>query len=97
MGVYVPNMEMPERCEKCFFKTYCVSRIYSKDRPYDCPLIFVPPHGRLIDASTKITVEGYDEYQEEGWEEEMTVDDLLNQCCDFFTEVPTIIPEEEDK
>lgn len=55
MGIYLPNMEMPKNCEACelakHFDGYqendCPFNAFSY---YDCPLIPVPPHGRLIDA-----------------------------------------------
>lgn len=56
MGIYLPNMEMPKNCEACelakHFDGYqendCPFNAFSY---YDCPLIPVPPHGRLIDAN----------------------------------------------
>lgn len=57
MGVYI-NMEMPKSCPECPLadeivhcpltgKTYNWGLI---ERASDCPLVNVPPHGRLIDA-----------------------------------------------
>lgn len=56
MGVYI-KMEMPENCAlcpvwdagNCLVATEAVICEYTK-RPFDCPLVPVPPHGRLIDA-----------------------------------------------
>ena len=61
MSVLVKNMEMPISCADCLFKTLSptgesivcdiiLSTVPWEDRPFDCPLIEVPPHGRLIDA-----------------------------------------------
>ena len=51
MGVYIKGMEMPKRCGGCFLRVgECKQRIYMEDRPHDCPLVHVPPHGRLVDA-----------------------------------------------
>ena len=64
MGVYI-NMEMPKSCFQCEFRTkidpdnlMCIisqktfeerfCHIESRDK--SCPLVPVPPHGRLIDA-----------------------------------------------
>lgn len=51
------KMEMPKNCEECLLCGFVScnvtgQRIYSTtlDRLPDCPLIEVPPHGRLIDA-----------------------------------------------
>lgn len=64
MGIYIKGMEMPTSCNECFVKpVFCPSirgRMGSDTAPYtwipanykhdDCPLVPVPPHGRLIDA-----------------------------------------------
>lgn len=53
MGVYIPNMQVPKTCGKCLLVGWhyvfdcrldeCDTRMQS------CPLVEVPPHGRLID------------------------------------------------
>lgn len=56
MAVLIEGMEMPKNCEACeiakHFDGYqendCPFNAFSY---YDCPLIPVPPHGRLIDAN----------------------------------------------
>lgn len=58
MGVYIPNMEMPDGCVVCPFfienrhdrgdDSLC--RASRKEVKCGCPLVPVPPHGRLIDA-----------------------------------------------
>ena len=65
MGVYINGMEMPKTCDDCkAFVCYrqwagdsgdCFCGITKSDakdgvRNADCPLVPVPPHGRLIDA-----------------------------------------------
>ena len=66
MGVYIKGMEMPETCYECpcgdneFYECMATKgRIsYHHDefgypdgeRQEWCPLVLVPPHGRLIDA-----------------------------------------------
>ena len=61
MGVYIRGMEMPKNCGECLFKhlsptgesIVCdldLSTVSWESRPFDCPLVPVPPHGRLIDA-----------------------------------------------
>ena len=65
MGVYIKGMEMPSCCEKCPVNTkdafggigcrvtgYIPLRKADQDFPNWCPLVPVPPHGRLIDADT---------------------------------------------
>lgn len=65
MGVYIKGMEMPTRCGRCdmcvkevdgdidYHYECCITaaRIDNLgDKMEDCPLVPVPPHGRLIDA-----------------------------------------------
>lgn len=48
MGVYVKGMEMPKTCDDCFLPLrYCPHAMKPNG---ECPLIPVPPHGRMIDA-----------------------------------------------
>ena len=64
MSILIPGMEMPKRCKGCQFAGFggirselsvCMftgesQSILSHERMSKCPLIHVPPHGRLIDA-----------------------------------------------
>ena len=65
MSVLIKGMEMPKSCEKCPFCIVnrhdrgddSLCRLINKEvftfmrsLPQDCPLVPVPPHGRLIDA-----------------------------------------------
>lgn len=65
MSILIKGMEMPTRCEDCFcFRrnaehdyAYCnISSVnvlgHGNARLNNCPLVPVPPHGRLIDADT---------------------------------------------
>ena len=67
MSVLIKGMEMPTSCESCPCKTsdafgglgcqatgYIPLRKANQDRPDWCPLVPVPPHGRLIDADALI-------------------------------------------
>lgn len=70
MSILIQGIEMPETCDDCPFPY--VSASYDKymecplskyeptalKRNDDCPLVEVPPHGRLIDA---------DELINDGW------------------------------
>lgn len=62
MGVYI-NIEIPTTCEKCNLESFCDKWIEARKmcgklkfgakaniRHPECPLIPIPPHGRLIDA-----------------------------------------------
>lgn len=61
MGVYIKGMKMPKSCDDCILTNgitcYAVPEYKedgvvgrTDDRPNWCPLVPVPPHGRLIDA-----------------------------------------------
>ena len=49
MSILIHDMEMPKNCIECHARC----RLYLNGRKFrhpDCPLIELPPHGRLIDA-----------------------------------------------
>lgn len=58
MDILIKNMEMPYSCEYCPIYDYdeklCRQEPLGVDKRYTrdngCPLVEVPPHGRLIDA-----------------------------------------------
>lgn len=64
MTILIKGMEMPDRCANCPFMdgedSWCTAipfkaldGVYKygiKDKPSWCPLVPIPPHGRLIDA-----------------------------------------------
>ena len=61
MSVLICGMEMPTSCCNCLLAklsptgqtlicNYTLSTVPWDDKPFDCPLIEIPPHGRLIDA-----------------------------------------------
>lgn len=67
MGIYIKKMEMPESCYYCPFADGVWQKdkrclINGKEMPRDgrdvqqnhinCPLIEIPPHGRLIDVES---------------------------------------------
>lgn len=59
-------------------------KVAIQGRPSDCPLIEVPPHGRLIDADALLEV--FDEgYNDSTWWFESKVEDA-----------PTVIPSDKD-
>ena len=57
-GIYIPNMEMPTTCYDncpCQSLHWCnvlkeITEPMTGKRIDNCPLVPVPPHGRLIDA-----------------------------------------------
>ena len=60
MEIYIKGMEMPKSCRDCGIEQegfwcgaldgYQNTRCFTNERREDCPLVPVPPHGRLIDA-----------------------------------------------
>ena len=55
MSVYIKGMEMPKNCDSCMFSRRSIHNIdwcvlTEEDIPCACPLVPIPPHGRLIDA-----------------------------------------------
>ncbi|MBQ2641331.1 MAG: hypothetical protein IJG15_04965 [Lachnospiraceae bacterium] len=95
MSVYIPGIEMPESCQDCIFCSfetdyeddcYFVCHAipkqiipFSSERQEECPLIPVPPHGRLIDADALIIDlmdRGIEGLQTDDWHEiQQTVED----------------------
>jgi len=106
MGVYVFDMEMPRSCNECRFSVngFCraspklaVGAAMSKrERTNYCPLVYVPPHGRLIDADalTKMcremqSIEWNKKASPYSWEH--AYEEFENDIFD----APTIIPAED--
>lgn len=97
MGIYIKKMEMPESCYYCPFADGVWQKdkrclINGKEMPRDgrdvqqnhinCPLVPVPPHGRLIDADALDSSET----------------DYLGNHFVYLVDIddaPTIIPAEE--
>ena len=103
MGVYIRGMEMPTSCLECrlYNDPWCMAKnrnqwrtAYNRppkgERQNDCPLVPVPPHGRLIDGDvaeaicfTNEDADGKDFY------------DGILYAAEFIRQQPTIIEAEE--
>lgn len=91
-GIYIKGMEMPDNCTRCDYiglnvAVGCQVMSGTNGRAVDCPLIFVPDHGRLIDA---------DAIQ---WIETKTIEDNIPVSIlikEQLESVPTIIPADKD-
>lgn len=69
MSVLIKGMEMPKSCSDCpledpydGYNCRITGRGYNWgliERPSDCPIIWVPPHGRLIDADALIDIKDF--------------------------------------
>lgn len=99
MSILIKGMEMPDRCSRCaaaFPDGVGWSCPLIKGRPNidnqngrrkDCPLVEIPPHGRLIDADAL-----REDWLENG-QNEYVYD--TNAFLDSLDNAPTIIPAEE--
>ena len=97
MSILIKGMEMPTSCDNCWalddYGDYPRCRITEEQRGYNfrirekrmdkCPLVPVPPHGRLIDADA-LQVEMMEMVSLGIYGEE--------DCIDAVIEAPTIIP-----
>lgn len=52
MSILIEGMEMPTSCVDCRFhkSIYCTLTDICTNTAQGCPLVPIPPHGRLIDA-----------------------------------------------
>ena len=67
-GIYIKGMGMPKSCRDCGIEQegfwcgaldgYQNTRCFTNERREDCPLVPVPPHGRLIIEDGEIVAEG---------------------------------------
>lgn len=101
MGIYIPGMEMPKSCWDCYFQDCgncrlnghkVVDKCIIEDRiDDDCPLVNVPPHGRLgdLDALKAKAIE-----RSEKCGDLVNVLDKVITAYDIKT-APTVIPAEE--
>ena len=81
MSILIKKMEMPKGCWACpfavckYYECLFTKKSYNwglTTRPSGCPLIEVPPHGRLIDADVLMTEfmdSDLDHLQRDDWRE----------------------------
>ena len=103
MSILIKGMEMPTNCYVCPFCDYVSARCDAvKGTPYTppnryevtaewCPLIELPPHGRLIDADVleKVMSEGIAPSEKDGGFKHPF--DIIRAVAN----APTIIPADE--
>lgn len=91
MSILIKGMEMPTSCYECAIKSwdgeydvcpFSGIRALSIGIQNDCPLVPVPPHGRLIDADA-LKADGFNESGR-----------MFISNAQIF-DAPTIIPAEE--
>jgi len=88
-GIYIPGVEMPASCYKCGVSCNLVSHIVRNMHPFwryeKCPLVPVPDHGRLIDASVLM---------EKCMKEDTFLAEMLFRK---LSNAPTIIPADKEE
>ena len=94
MSILIKGMEMPKNCDDCMLGSDC-PHDQSMDgykmqggRPRTCPLIPVPPHGRLIEA---------DEFYDALCMDDRTSIVEAMHVQSILQEAPTIIPAERSE
>lgn len=109
MGVYIKSMEMPASCAECALNYDCFKCIVTgtlffdhkhhfffddeMTRLYNCPLVLVPPHGRLIDADKQdAQIEALIERHLHGYTKSTW--DFVCELRDILKHNPTVIPKE---
>ena len=114
MGIYIKGMKMPSCCMFCPISNasgcgmmnppvLMTSKEMLADRPDWCPLVPVPPHGRLIDADEAIspmekTFEDFDEtFKGFPKPERKFVKGIQNGFIKYIKDQPTVIPAEEEQ
>lgn len=86
MSVLINGMEMPKTCDECFLPLrYCD---YAMKPDGKCPLVPVPPHGRLIDADAM-----QDEWFRLNFDRKISDGTLAYWNCQL-SKMPTIIEAE---
>ena len=112
MGIYIKDMKMPTSCSECTFCGYYGNGEHMCDvtenvieygsglakRREDCPLVEVPPHGRLIDADELIAKQEEDAEIFMGstnYGDKVRYDESMNAVANIVN-APTVIPADKD-
>lgn len=91
MSILIKGMEMPTSCDDCFLPLrYCP---YAMKPNGKCPIVPVPPHGRLIDADALLEhmMKIHDKWKMEGHYTPTTDDEIMT------INMPTIIEAEGEE
>ena len=107
MGIYIKGMQMPKNCHSC---PMCLMRFCqagdrelseqetrpNAKRPEDCPLIPVPPHGRLIDETDVIN--HFVELANDPWNQNVCTSwsNAFAEAAGDICDMPTIIEAEAE-
>ena len=97
MSILIRGMEMPTNCDDCSLDFDCPHN-QSIDgykmqggRPRTCPLVYIPPHGRMIDAD-KI---GLTDFEIILCQKGNPFKNALEMLLEKIENAPTIIPADE--
>ena len=105
MSILIKGISMPKNCADCIFcvNNWCVinSRLHhikgAEETTQYCPLIEVPPHGRLIDANAlKADIEAHADTYTNCDHLDFVATGLLCAIWDVVN-APTIIEAEEEE
>ena len=102
-GIYIPNMKKPTKCGECpcfceeyyYCKAADIEDAYYSGAPDDCPLVPVPPHGRLVDARY-IRDAIIQKWMDKAGDSHMYKCGM-EDAYEVIRNAPTIIPAEEDE
>lgn len=112
MSVLIKGMEMPKNCDSCpcYYETEGAWRnecevlqrehYITDERPDWCPLVEIPPHGRLIDADALRLLYDFSGYKPTG---DMTEEEFDRLMCRLpviranIDDAPTIIEAEGER
>lgn len=105
MSVYIKGFPLPNNCGACPLRlAWCRERIYMVTRPERCPLVPVPPHGRLIDEThLNMLIHTAKEIHANEKHDFCNAFDSNGQVCtewwcveDMIENAPTIIPADKE-
>ena len=105
-SIIIKGMEMPTSCCQCPFNMYLCKRGYEyllehpslyDERAEDCPLVSLPPHGRLIDADALRQTMYHEAFETDSamqkWDSGCWIRYKMFESAE--ENAPTIIPAEE--
>lgn len=106
--ILIRGMEMPKNCKHCKFRKTELQEdpdwcLISEESLFelaenDCPLIELPPHGRLIDADELIAKQEEDAEIFMGstnYGDKVRYDEAMNAVANIVN-APTVIPADKD-
>ena len=92
MSILIKGVEMPTCCSDCDIPCDRWMDVEDGNRSDECPLVTVPPHGRLIDADS-LMKEGWKLHREIERKYGYDIHEIPINC----PSIPTVIPAEESK